>query len=119
MILKSVADAAKIKAGDQFSVEVDGMDPQGPDETVEAFMERDQKAREERQAIFAAADTKVEADACDARVMKALRKMTVEDAAKALPKADFVAVAKMKKIDHRGKEIEVAQRIKDRMGLDQ
>ena len=114
--LSAPADAAKIKAGDQFTVDIPGLGPMEDGETFEEFEKREGEARALSDEISAAVDAKLEADACDERVMTALRDMPIEDAVKALNKSDFVSVAKMKGIDHRGREIDVATRIKEALG---
>ena len=130
IVLNSPKDAKSLKPGDQFTIEVDGMDPRLPDESDGDFERRSEKARAEIEAIFAAVDealadfsatqdanvilaSEEECDRCVHVVETALRTMTVEEAVKSLRKADFIAYAKMRGIDHRGREAEIAARIKD------
>lgn len=56
MILSSAKDAAGIKFGDQFTVNIPEMDPIGEDETADAFDKRFVVGLEKRDAIFAAVD---------------------------------------------------------------
>lgn len=113
MIIKSVKDVSNIKVNEQFIIDVPGLGPMEENETLEDFEKREASARTLVEEIFAAVDAKIEADACDERVTTALRTMSIEEAIKTLLKSDFITVAKMKGIDHRGKEIDVATRIKE------
>ena len=130
IVLNSPKDAKSLKTGDQFTIEVDDMDPRLPDESDGDFERRSEKARAEMEAIFAAVDeamadfnatqdadvilaSEEECARCVDFVETALRNETLEDAVKSLRKADFIAYAKMKGIDHRGREAEIAARIKD------
>lgn len=113
MIIQSIKDISNIKVNEQFVIDVPGLGPMEEGETFENFEKRETSARELSEEIFSAVVAKIEADACDERVRTALITMPVEEAVKVILKADFITVAKMKGIDHRGKEIDVATRIKE------
>ena len=113
MIISSPEDAAKIKAGDQFVVEVDGLGPMEDGETFEQFEKREAEARKAVDEIFAAVDNALATkDGPTAR--EVIRDNDPDTAREALAMADVRALAEEMGIETRGKnELALIAEIKD------
>ena len=111
MIISSPKDAAKIKAGDQFTVEVDGIGPMEDGETFEDFTKREAEARKAVDEIFAAVDAAL---APKPTTLDIIRENDPDAASKMLNVADVRALAEEMKIETRGKnELALVTEIKD------
>ena len=109
MIISSPKDAAKIKAGEQFTVDVPGLGPMEDGETFEDFTKREAEARKAVDEIFAAVDAALAPKVAEtptriqSRFIGVIRDNDPDTARKILKMADVRALATEMGIETRDK----------------